>query len=268
MNSAVGQTKSAFQYSSHRILPRDLNNRNFRRSISNICDQRCEGEDLENLELKGVTIWNAIRLIQKDNGLFLKLNDPTFTLNQFDYQPETDRNYIHYTLAYDCTNYPGTANTQRATSTASLSRTNLKFSTSVVPYQKNGFSAEGEGVLSSNNQMLTVTAKGWCSFKYFVSVFPSVPLEDDNSITGSGFKIKKKIVHDFLELKWNSANPFTKNGNFHGLKRLENASFGEIDWFKFFCTNHARKILWPRTKTYFSIDFEPWTGEHLLPVTF
>ena len=201
MNSAVGQTKSAFQYSSHRILPRDLNNRNFRRSISNICDQRCEGEDLENLELKGVTIWNAIRLIQKDNGLFLKLNDPTFTLNQFDYQPETDRNYIHYTLAYDCTNYPGTANTQRATSTASLSRTNLKFSTSVVPYQKNGFSAEGEGVLSSNNQMLTVTAKGWCSFTYFVSVFPSVPLEDDNSITGSGFKIKKKIVHDFLELK-------------------------------------------------------------------
>ena len=70
-----------------------------------------------------------------------------------------------------------------------------------MPYQKNGFSAEGEGVLSSTNQMLTVTAKGWCSFTYFVSVFPSVPLEDDNSITGPGFETREKIVHDLLGLK-------------------------------------------------------------------
>ena len=143
---------------------------------ANGCDQRCEGEDLENLEIKGVTIWNAIRLIQKDNGLFLKLNDPTFTLNQFDYQPETDRNYIHYTLAYDCTN-------QNAVSTANLSRTNLKFSTSVLPYRIRGYSASGGGSLSSNNQILTVTVKGSCSHAYFVSIY-AVPMGDGNSITG------------------------------------------------------------------------------------
>ena len=155
-----------------------------------------------NNKIKGTTRWDAIRLIQNDNGLFLKLNDPTFTLNRFDnHSPETGRNYIHYTLAYDCTDYPGATNTHRATSTADLSRTNLKFSTSVVPYKKWGFSAEGEGLSSSNNQILTVTAKGWCSYTYFVSAGLSVPLGDDNSITGPGFETREKIVHDLLGLK-------------------------------------------------------------------
>ena len=99
-------------------------------------------------------------------------------------------------MAYDCTKEPGTANTHRTTSTADLSRTNPKFSTSVVPYKTSGFSAEGEGLLSSNNQMLTVTAKGWCSYTYFVSFNPYVdpPLGDDNSITGPGFEIRKKCA--------------------------------------------------------------------------
>ena len=126
--------------------------------------------------MKGVTRWDAIRLIQKDNGLFLKLNDPTFSRSRLDNQPEAHRNYIHYTLAFDCTN-------RNANSIANLSRTNLKFSTSVLPYHKRGFSATGGGSLSSNNQILTVTAKGSCAHTYFVSIY-SIPMGDLNSITG------------------------------------------------------------------------------------
>ena len=129
-----------------------------------------------NNKIKGTTRWDAIRLIQNDNGLFLKLNDPTFSRTRLDNQPETARNYIHYTLAYDCTN-------QNAVSRANLSRTNLKFSTLVLPYRIRGNSASGAGALSSNNQILTVTVKGWCSHAYFVSIY-SIPMGDGNSITG------------------------------------------------------------------------------------
>ena len=68
-------------------------------------------------------------------------------------------------------------------STANLERTNLKFSPSILPYHPIGWQPSGGGSLSSNNQALTVTSKGYCAHTYFVSIY-AVPIHDNNSKTG------------------------------------------------------------------------------------
>ena len=56
---------------------------------------------------------------------------------------------------------------QWTTSTANLERTPIKFSPSVLPYHATGWEASGGAVLSSNNQIMTITTKGQCASTYF-----------------------------------------------------------------------------------------------------
>ena len=55
------------------------------------------------------------------------------------------------------------------TSTANLERTSIKFSPSVLPYPTMGANHSGGAVLSSNNQVMTITARGTCGSAYFAS---------------------------------------------------------------------------------------------------
>ena len=128
-------------------------------------------------KMKGHTSWDAIRILQNDDGLFIKLNDPTFSRTRLTKQQYTWQNYVHLTLALDCQN-------QQTTSTANLTGTNVKFSPSILPYHAVGFNASGGGTLSLNNQKITVTSKGWCGKTYFASIGGNVPNHDNHSRTG------------------------------------------------------------------------------------
>ena len=61
-----------------------------------------------------------------------------------------------FTMASDCDQQSDPA----VVSTADLRRTSVKFSTSALPYFPNGSGASGKAVLSQNNQVMTITAKG------------------------------------------------------------------------------------------------------------
>lgn len=66
-----------------------------------------------------------------------------------------------FTFASDCRR-------QMTTSTANLERTSIKFSPSVLPYPARGYTASGGAVLSSNNQAMTITNRGYCGETYLV----------------------------------------------------------------------------------------------------
>ena len=105
--------------------------------------------------LEGYTKFDAIRLIENNNGLFIKLNDPTFSRSYL--QHGIGQHYLRYTMVMDCRD-------QLTTSTANLERTIIKFSPSVLPYTTN---RSGNAVLSSNNQVMTITVRGICGSTYF-----------------------------------------------------------------------------------------------------
>jgi len=56
---------------------------------------------------------------------------------------------------------------QLTTSTANLARTPIKFPISVLPYHSGGSGASGGSILSSNNQVMTITNQGKCGNTYF-----------------------------------------------------------------------------------------------------
>lgn len=69
--------------------------------------------------------------------------------------------YIHFTMVLDC-------RLELTTSTANLERTIIQFSPSVLPYHTTGSnSRSGDAVLSSNNQVMTITVRGRCAGTYF-----------------------------------------------------------------------------------------------------
>ena len=108
---------------------------------------------------KAHTEYDAVRLIQNSDGLFLKLNDGTFTRNYCHYaceKPGIMTRIMPFTMASDCKQQSNPA----VVSTADLRRTSIKFSTSILPYFANGSGASGKAVLSQNNQVMTITAKG------------------------------------------------------------------------------------------------------------
>ena len=109
---------------------------------------------------EGYTKYDAIRIIENDNGLFIKLNDPTFSRSSL-VQGASWFTFLPYTRATDCKG-------QLTTSTANLARTPIKFSPSVLPYPSMGFNPSGGAVLSSNNQIMTITSRGRCGYTYFV----------------------------------------------------------------------------------------------------
>ena len=109
--------------------------------------------------LEGYTKYDAIRLIENNNGLFIELSDPTFSRSNL--QNLHGHRYLRYTMVMDCRN-------QLTTSTANLERTIIKFSPSVLPYTTGGSSnTSGNAVLSSNNQVMTITVRGKCGSTYF-----------------------------------------------------------------------------------------------------
>ena len=69
--------------------------------------------------------------------------------------------FLPFTFASDCRR-------QMTTSTANLERTSIKFSPSVLPYPARGYTASGGAVLSSNNQAMTITNRGYCGETYLV----------------------------------------------------------------------------------------------------
>ena len=112
---------------------------------------------------EGYTKYDAIRLVEKNNGLFIKLTDPTFSRSYL--QNGSGRtNYLSFTKVHDC-------RLQWTTSTANLERTIIKFSPSVLPHYQcsstcsNSYS--GDAVLSSNNQVMTITARAKCGGTFF-----------------------------------------------------------------------------------------------------
>ena len=111
-------------------------------------------------KLEGYTKYDAIRLIEKNNELFIKLKDPTFSRS---YLQNGSASYMPFTKALDCRR-------QWTTSTANLKRTIIKLSPSEVSqYQCNTFcyNYSGNAVLSSNNQVMTITARGFCGDTFF-----------------------------------------------------------------------------------------------------
>ena len=97
------------------------------------------------------TGYDAVRIIQNDDGLFIKANDATFSRSSCNHCG--DAPFQPYTMSADC-------NQQWTTSTGDLRRTSMKFSAAVLPYFSHGYDSAGNAVLSSNNQVLTVTSKG------------------------------------------------------------------------------------------------------------
>ena len=112
--------------------------------------------------LEGYTKYDAIRLIEKNNGLFISLKDPTFSRSYLQHGNNCC-NYMPYTKVRDCRR-------QVTTSTANLKRSIIKFSPSVLLYGcpstcSNSYS--GGAVLSSNNQVMTITASGRCGGTFY-----------------------------------------------------------------------------------------------------
>ena len=71
--------------------------------------------------------------------------------------------FLLFTRAQDCKN-------ELTTSTANLERTSIKFSPSVLPYPTMGANHSGGAVLSSNNQVMTITNQGRCGNTYFALI--------------------------------------------------------------------------------------------------
>ena len=111
-------------------------------------------------KLEGYTKYDAIRIIENDNGLFIKLNDPTFSRSSLEHGELSSGIFIPFTRVTDCRQ-------QLTTSTANLARTPIKFSASVLPYPSMGSNHSGGAVLSSNNQVMTITNQGRCGTTYF-----------------------------------------------------------------------------------------------------
>ena len=118
---------------------------------------------------KGTTNYDAIRIIENDDGLFVKLNDATFSRTNCDRFCEDGKRFLPLTLALDCEKWRVSAS-QFTTSKADLRGTSLKFSPMVLPYYPSGWNESGEAILSSNNQILTSKSKGWCATLYFVEM--------------------------------------------------------------------------------------------------
>ena len=95
------------------------------------------------------TGYDAVRIIQNDDGLFIKANDAT--LSRSTCESACGESFVPYTMVADCTN-------QLTTSNADLSRTSIKFSATMLPCYTHG--NDGSCSLSSNNQVLTVTNQG------------------------------------------------------------------------------------------------------------
>ena len=103
-----------------------------------------------------MTYWDAVRIIENDDGIFLKTTDATFARPVM-----SEGSYLKYTFASDCT-YRA-----YATSYADLSWTEFAFDPSITSYiVAKGYQARGTGTLSSNNQILSVTSKGYCGHTY------------------------------------------------------------------------------------------------------
>ena len=118
----------------------------------------------DNGKVEGYTKYDAIRLIENDDGLFIKLNDPTFSRSSLESNNLLDHGdveFLPFTSVSDCRQ-------QMTTSTANLERTPIKFSPSVLPYNVAGWLPSGGAVLSSNNQAMTITNRGYCGETYLV----------------------------------------------------------------------------------------------------
>ena len=158
---------------------------------------------------KGTTIYNAVRLIQNNDGLFFKLNDgtisrtecngaacddwfrPGFTKEVFGKSEQrtrtvcehvwysVDPNHRPYTMASSCASV-------MVTSEADLSGSPIKFSSTILPYYIRGHISQGGAELSSNNQVLTVKSAGNCADTYFVYFQDDYDklLTDDHPILG------------------------------------------------------------------------------------
>ena len=111
----------------------------------------------DTVQTRGYTRYDAVRLIENDDGLFIKLNDPTFSRSSLQY---ANTRFLPLTGVFDCRR-------QMTTSTANLERTPIKFSASVLPYVTLGWQPSGGAVLSSNNQVMTITNRGYCGTTYF-----------------------------------------------------------------------------------------------------
>ena len=92
-----------------------------------------------------------MRIIQNDDGLFIKSNDATLARSTC--HQACGVSFVPYTMAADCT-------AQGMTSTADLRRSSMKFSATVLPCYANGNGADGNCTLSEKNQVLKVENTG------------------------------------------------------------------------------------------------------------
>ena len=105
---------------------------------------------------QGTTYWDAVRIIENDDGIFLQTTDTKFARPVM-----REGNYLYYAYASD-----GSLR-GLVTSYADLSGTDFAFTPSITSYIENrGYIASGGGTLSSNNQILTVTSMGYCGHTY------------------------------------------------------------------------------------------------------
>ena len=114
---------------------------------------------------KGTTKYEAIRIIQSDDGLFIKANDAIFSRTFCTETCNGPKSFLPFTWVEDCRLF---SENQWSISKADLTRTPLKFATS--PYHASGSGASGHNELHSNNQKMNVYSKGWCGMTYFKKI--------------------------------------------------------------------------------------------------
>ena len=120
-----------------------------------------------NQDFAGDTTWNAVQIIQKKEGIKLKMNDPTFTTTEMtsDGTPNGHQNWLEWLYAGDCGN-------QIITAFGNLKGTNLKFPQSILPVDVTGFRDQstthfGTYNLSENDKRITATTMGRCAATYY-----------------------------------------------------------------------------------------------------
>merc|ERR1712024_296563 len=103
---------------------------------------------------EGITTWNAIRIIQNENGMKLKTDDPTFTTTKIVTLPSAALadHWIFWLFAHTCRHY-----TQTTSSFGDLKGTNIHFSKSILPVSPFGNRASGQYTLSGDQKRITAS---------------------------------------------------------------------------------------------------------------
>ena len=124
--------------------------------------------DSDGTYFQGTTTWNAVQILQTENGMKLKMNNPYFTTTNIDTNgtisteivSDQNQRWLEWLSARDCRK-------KYTKSYGSLKGTMLKFDPSIFPVSSQGSGHSGQYTRSQNDKVITVGAKGSCASTYY-----------------------------------------------------------------------------------------------------